>query len=69
MPWVKPESPAVIYDAVKAHCPHASLYSSNEGGANLSDALDWAADVSGDDGLIVFAGSLANFYRFIKLGS
>ena len=72
MPWVKPESPAAIYDAVKAHYPHASLWSPNEDGNGLSDALDWAADVSGGDGLVVLAGSLylvADFYRFIKLGS
>jgi folylpolyglutamate synthase/dihydropteroate synthase len=40
------------------------------GRAGLSDALDWATEVSGSDGLIVLAGSLylaADFYRFMNL--
>ena len=72
MPWVKHEPPAVIYDAVRAHFPHAKLWSSNEGRTGLSDALDWATDPSRGDGLVVLAGSLylvADFYRSIKLES
>lgn len=72
MPWVKAEPPSMIYDAVKALCPHASLWSPSKGGSGLSDALDWATDVSGDGGLVVLAGSLylvADFYRFTDLGS
>ena len=71
MPWVKPEPPSVIYDAVKSHCPSAKLWSPMGGQAGLSDALDWATEVSGGDGLIVLAGSLylvADFYRLLRLG-
>ena len=71
MPWVKAEPPSVIYDAVKTHYPDARLWSPSENQAGLSDALDWATGLSGDDGLIVLAGSLylvTDFYRFIKLG-
>ena len=72
MPWVKAEPPSTIYDAVKTHCPGATFWPPVEGETGLSDALDWAADVSGDDGLIVLAGSLylvADFYRLMNLGS
>lgn len=68
MPWVKPEPPSIIYEAVKAHHPQARLWSPSEGKSGLSDALDWATDFSGDSGLVVLAGSLylvADFYRFI----
>ena len=71
MPWVKAESPSMIYDAVKAHCPHARVWSPAEGKTKLSDALDWATNVSGGDGLIVLAGSLylvADFYRCMNSG-
>jgi folylpolyglutamate synthase/dihydrofolate synthase len=71
MPWVKAEPPSVIYDAVEAHCPHSKMWSPSEGKSSLSDALDWASDVSGDGGLVVIAGSLylvADFYRFTNLG-
>lgn len=71
MPWVKAEPPTVIYSAVKTHCPDATLWSPAEGKTGMSNALDWAADTSGDDGLIVLAGSLylvADFYRFMNLG-
>ena len=71
MPWVKAESPTVIYDAVKTHCPHAAFWSPVEGKNGLSDALDWAANASKGDGLIVLAGSLylvADFYRLGNLG-
>ena len=71
MPWVIAESPSVIYDAVKACCPHAEFWSPVEGRAGLSDALDWATNISGGDGLIVLAGSLylvADFYRFMNFG-
>ncbi|KAF9649951.1 FolC bifunctional protein [Thelephora ganbajun] len=70
MPWVKAESPSTIYDAVKAHCPRARLWTPDDGKGGLSDALDWATDLSGGDGLVVLAGSLylvADFYRFINL--
>ena len=69
MPWVKAEPPSAIYDAVKAHCPHARLWSPSERRKGLSDALDWATGVSGDAGLTVLAGSLylvSDFYRFQK---
>ena len=72
MPWVTAEQPSVIYDAVKAHYPHDRLWSPSEGRAGLSDALDWATKISSDNGLVVLAGSLylvADFYRFIKLGT
>jgi len=71
MPWVKAEPPSMIYDAARALCPHAKLWSPGEGEGGLSDALDWAASVSGDGGLVVLAGSLylvADFYRFANLG-
>lgn len=71
MPWVKAQPPRTIYDAVKTHCPHAISWSPAEGRTSLSDALAWAADVSGDNGLIVLAGSLylvSDFYRLINLG-
>jgi len=71
MPWVKAEPPSTIYDAVKAHYPQARLWLPSEGNGGLSDALNWASDVSGGDGLIVLAGSLylvADFYRFINSG-
>jgi len=71
MPWVKAEPPWRIYDAVKAHCPHAMLWAPGEGKGGLSNALDWASDVSGSDGLVVVAGSLylvADFYRFVEPG-
>ena len=69
MPWVKAEPPSMIYDVVEAHCPHARFWSPRESKAGLSDALDWAIDLSGGDGLIVLAGSLylvADFYRFMN---
>jgi len=71
MPWVKAEPASTIYDAVKAHCPDARLWSPGEGEGSLSDALGWANSVSGDGGLVVLAGSLylvADLYRFIDLG-
>ena len=71
MPWVEAEPPSMIYDAVKAHCPHAKLWTPEDGKGGLSDALDWAADLSGGDGLIVLAGSLylvADYYRLTGLG-
>jgi len=71
MPWVKAEPPSMIYGATKALCPRARLWSPGEGEGGLSDALDWAASVSGDGGLVVLAGSLylvADFYRFANLG-
>ena len=71
MPWVKAEPPSMIYDAVKVHCPRAMLWPPSEGKSGLSDALDWATDVSGDSGLVVLAGSLylvADFYRLINSG-
>ena len=70
MPWIQAEPPSAIYDAVKAHCPHSSCWYPAEGKTALSDALDWATDVSGD-GLVVLAGSLflvADFYRFMDMG-
>jgi len=39
---------------------------------DLSDAPNWASDVFGDDGLVVFAGNfylVADFYRFVGPGS
>jgi folylpolyglutamate synthase/dihydrofolate synthase len=71
MPWVKAEPPSMIYDAVKAHCPDARVWSPTEGKSDLSDALDWATNVSGGDGLVVLAGSLylvADFYRYMHSG-
>jgi len=71
MPWVKAEPPSAIYDAVKTHCPHARLWTPGEGKDGLPDALEWATDVSGGDGLVVLAGSLylvADFYRVMGLG-
>ena len=70
MPWVKAEPPSVIYDAVKAHCPYARVWSPIEGKADFSNALDWASDLSGGDGLVVLAGSLylvADFYRYMNV--
>ena len=71
MPWVKAESPTMIYDAVKTHCPHATFWSPADDKAGLSDTLGWAAGSSESDGLIVLAGSLylvADFYRLMNLG-
>ena len=70
MPWVEAEPPSVIYDAVKSHCPHARVWSPIEGKADLSNALDWASDLSTGDGLVVLAGSLylvADFYRYMNV--
>jgi len=70
MPWVKAEPPSVICDAVKAHCPYARVWSPIEGKADFSNALDWASDLSGGDGLVVLAGSLylvADFYRYMNV--
>jgi len=68
MPWVNAEPPSVIYDAAKALFPHARLWSPGKGEDGLSDALGWAASISGDGGLVVLAGCLylvADFYRFV----
>ena len=71
MPWVKAEPPLMICDAVKTHCPHARMWSPVEGRTGLSDAVNWATNLSGGDGLVVLAGSLylvADFYRYINAG-
>ncbi|KAF9789871.1 Mur ligase [Thelephora terrestris] len=71
MPWIKAESASTIHDAVKAHYTHTRFWSPAEGKTGLSDALNWATNVSGNDGLVVLAGSLflvADFYRLMDLG-
>lgn len=71
MPWIKAEPPSMIHDAVKAHHPDARFWSPGECKTGLSDALGWATEISGGDGLVVLAGSLflvADFYRLMGLG-
>jgi len=71
MPWVKAGPPWMIYDAVKAHRPHARLWAPSDGKNGLPDALDWVSDVSRGDELVVLAGSLypvADFYQFVEPG-
>jgi len=65
-PWMKAESPWMIYDVVKAHYPRAGLWAHSEGKNGSSDALDRASDVFGDYGLVVLTGGLYLVAGFIS---
>lgn len=68
MPWIRSVPPTEIVQVVTdLNTSINSYHNSGEGG--IVDALDWAASVTGKDGLIVVAGSLylvADFYRTLQ---